>query len=248
MENNEFDRFSSAWKKSASADSQHKIYHEKDINTFKMKSSTDFSRTLNNSIIFDIIHKSILILAMLLLLWFFRTDLFIVLAIILLTCLSIFLIFQERSIKLEFRKIDDYTKDVSTTISEKIRFFRSHSMSLQWMMAFTNGLLVWVGSLFYFYSKYGYYRIDDLADVIVNLLMVSLAIGISFYSYNYQNRFNLLELEENLADLDDEGAAAIHMQNQTRRKRRMKIVLILLSIVGLLSLLYLVIIYLLQVG
>jgi len=243
MENNGFERFSKAWKKSGTAGSTEKSYTEEDIKKFKMKTSKDFSQTLNKSILFDFALKSVLIIAMLLLVWFYRTDTILVSAILTIIALSSYLLYRESHIRKKFQKIEDYSRELSATIKEKVKFYRSNSFSIQWMLAFTNALLVWVGSLFYFYSKHGYYRVEDLTDFMVNLVMVGLAFGISYAAYHYQYRFNVQELEENLADLDDESMAAIHIQNQKRRRKRLAAGLILLSLVGLLVLIYLVISY-----
>lgn len=241
MENNGFERFSKAWKKSGIAGSTEKKYTVEDIKKFKMKTSKDFSQTLNKSIIFDFAFKSILIVAMLLLVWFYWANTVLVSAILTIIGLSSYLLYRESHIRKEFQKIEDYSRELSATIKEKVKFYRSNSTSIQWMLAFTNAVLVWVGSLFYFYSKYGYYRVEDFTDLIVNLLMVGLAFGISYAAYHYQYRFNVQELEENLADLDDESLAAIHIQSQTRRRKRLTTGLIILTLVGLLLLIYLVI-------
>lgn len=248
MENNGFERFSKAWKKSGLAGFSKKLVSEKDIKEFKMKKSKDFSRGLNNSIIFDFVHKSLLIAAMLLLIWFYRADVSLVVIFIGLIGISIFQLFKENGIKNEFQTIDDYTKELSTTITQKLNFYRAHFPILRVMLAFTNALLVWVGSLFYFYSKYGYYRVDDIIDILVNVGMIGLAFGISYFALTYQYRFNILELEENLADLDDEVVAAIHIETQKRRKKRFLIGLTILTTIGLLLFIYLVVMYMKQVA
>ena len=246
MENNGFERFANAWKKSTIADSTEKVYAEEDIKKFKMKSSKNFSRTLNNALNFDLVHKSILVLGMVLLIWFYRSDLTLVMTIAGLIGISILLMIRQGEIQKKLKETDNYSKELSNVISEKIKFYKSYFPSIQWMMAFTNGLLVWVGSMFYFYSKYGYYRIDDAVDILVNVLMVSFAVGISYLSYRFQYKFNLTELEENLVTLDDKQAATMQIQNQRARKRRFKIALIILSTVGLLLFLYLLLTYMKQ--
>ena len=95
METNGFEEFSKAWKKSDLAGFSNKHYSENDIKSFKMKKSRDFSRGLINSIVFDFVHKSILIAAMVLLTWFYRTDILLITAFVGLTGFSIFLLFQQ---------------------------------------------------------------------------------------------------------------------------------------------------------
>jgi hypothetical protein len=243
MENNGFERFSKAWKKSGLAGSTRKLYVEEDIKLFKMNKSKDFSRALSNSIVFDLVFKTIVIAGMLLLIWFYRTDLILVSTFVALIALSVFLLIHENGIKQEFQKTDDYSRELSVTIQQKLSFYKNHFPSLRWMLALTNALLVWVGSLYYFYFKYGYYRVEDFVDVLVNLVMVGIAFAISYYSMNFQYKFNMLELEENLADLDDEASAAIHIATQKRRKHRMIVRFAILAALGLLLFIYLFFVY-----
>lgn len=239
MENNGFERFSKAWKKSGEADSTKKMYSEEDVKLFKMKKSKDFSRALNNSIVLDLAFKTIVIAGMLLLIWFYRTDVILVSTLVILIVLSVFILIHENGIMQEFQKTDDYSRELSATIQQKLRFYKNHFPPLRWMLALTNALLVWVGSLYYFYFKYGYYRVEDFVDVLVNLLMVGIAFAISYFSTNYQYKFNMLELEENLADLDDEASVAIHIETQKRRKYRMIVRFAILAALGLLLFIYL---------
>jgi len=244
MNNNGFERFRNVWKKTALAGSTGKVYAEEEIKKFKMKNSKDFSRTLNNVLIFDLGLKSLLIIGMLLLIWFYRSDVALVTVIITLIAVVLFMISREQGIMKKLKDTDNYSKQLTSIIADKIAFYKSYFPSLQWMMAFTNGLLVWVGSMYYFYSKYGYYRIDDVTDVAVNALMVLFAIAISYFSYQSQYKFNLNELEENLVDLDSDKAATVQLQNQRARKARYRMSLIIFSIVGLLLFIYLLISYL----
>jgi hypothetical protein len=246
MEHNGFEEYSKAWKKSGLAGFSKKQYSENEINAFKMKKSQDFSQGLVNSITFDFVHKSILMAAMLLLTWFYRDNLLLVIAFVALTGFSIFLLIRENGIKNQFLKIDHYTNELSKSIREKLSFYEAHFPSLKVMMAFTNALLVWVGSLFYFYLKYRYYRIDDIVDLLVNLVMVGLSFAISYYALSYQYRFNVIEMEENIADLEDEHAVSIHIHRQKRRKRQLIVGLAILIAAGLILFLYLLMNYMKQ--
>ena len=61
MENKEFGRFAQAWNKAGPNSRAQKMYSEKDIKDIKMKNSLDFSTSINKSIVFDYVIKSILI-------------------------------------------------------------------------------------------------------------------------------------------------------------------------------------------
>ena len=242
MENNDFKRFFDIWKKADKTGLSQKIYSEKQIKEIKMKTSQDSSRSINNSILFDFIHKCILIAGMLLLTWFYKTNLLIILTLLTLTGLSMVFLYKEFSIRKKFNKIDDYTRELSMVIKTKLEFYRNKFTPL--MLAFTNALLVWVGSMFYFFSKYGYYRMEDAGDIIVSLLMVSLAFIISYAGLSWQMKNNVLELQESLTDLDEQQGYALHQLLKSKKKNKM--IMIIIASVGIFLFAVLLIIYLRQ--
>lgn len=233
MENKGFERFSKAWKKSEQADSTKKLYSVEDVKLFKMKKSKDFSRTLNNSIIFDFVQKAILMAAMLVLIWFYRIETGLIIAFIGLIGLSSYLIYSELIIKRKLDQINEYDLKLSEVIGRKIQFFRQYFPNLRWMLAFTNALLVWVGSLFYFYSRYGFYRLEDIIDITVAVLMVVFAFGGSFLIYTFQFRFNVKELEQSLNILHEDASASETLLALKKKSIRMTIAKIIAFMVGL---------------
>lgn len=241
MENNGFERFSEAWKKGPSAQDSQKTYSQNEIKNIKMKTSKDFSKSINNSIVFDYALKGILILGMLFLAWFYKTNPPMLIAIFSLIGISTLFIYKEINIKNRLRTIDDYSKEVSEMIKMKLSFYKQRITPLRLMMAYTNALLVWVGSMFYFYSKYGYYKMEDFEDLFVTILMVTLAFGISYFAFTWQIKTNVLELEESLSGLDEQQADVLHMQLE--RKRKQKVALAIIAALGIFLLSVLLIIY-----
>lgn len=241
MENNGFERFSKAWKKSGEADSTKKLYSVEDVKLFKMKKSKDFSRVLNNSIIFDFVQKAILIVAMLFLIWFYRIETGLIIAFIGLIVLSGYLIYSELIIKRKLDHINEYDLKLSEVIGRKVQFFRQYFPTLRWMLAFTNALLVWVGSLFYFYSRYGFYRIEDIIDIAVAVMMVVFAFGGSFLIYSVQFRFNVKELEQSLNILQEDATASEALLALKKKSIRMTIAKILAFVIGLALFVYLLV-------
>lgn len=238
MENNRFDRFSDLWKKDDMANASQKIYSEDDIHTFKMKKSKDFSKALNTSIAFDFALKGLLVLGMLLLIWFYHINTPIVTILVLLIAASFYLMIKENSIRKEFKHIEDLSSELSTVLKSKIRFYNTSFPKLKWMLAFSNALFVWVGSAFYSYSKYGYYKIEDIADVIVTVIMLTLAFGISYFAMTFQFKFYIHELKECLTQLDDEQTATMTIKKQVWRKRVFILAVVLAVVVGVLTFAY----------
>ena len=106
------------------------------------------------------------------------------------------------------------------------------------MLASTNALFVWVGSMFYFYSKYGYYKMEDIGDIIVSAIMLTLAFGISYFAMTFQYKYYIHELKECLTQLSDEQTASMTIKKQLWRKRVFIIAAVLAIIVGVLVFAY----------
>ena len=239
MENrNGFKRFSDAWKKADKDSGSQRKYSEKDINSFKMKKSQDFSKILNKSIAFDFAFKGLLIFGMTLLIWFYRSNITIIATLVLLIVASIYLLLMEYSIRKEFKLIEDLSTDLSKVLKGKIQFYTTFFPKLKWMLASTNALFVWVGSMYYHYSKYGYYRIDDTIDIFVQVIILSLAFGILYFAITIQYKYDIHELKECLTQLSGKQTASMTIKKQLWRKRVFIISVVLAIIVGTLVFAY----------
>ena len=244
MENNGFKEFSDIWKKADDIAASQKTYSIDDLNKIKMKTSQDFSRSINNSIVFDFIHKGILIAGMLLLAWFYKTNVSILVVLFILISISVITIIKEYGIRKELVQIDDYTKKLKDVITQKLDFYKDRFVILKLMLAFTNALLVWVGSMFYYYSKYGYYKIEDITDLIVAMIMIGASFGISYLSLTWLLKNNVTDLQVSLNELTENVTQ--DLQALLRRKRRQKVILAFIAAVGLVLFVLLVSIYLFQ--
>lgn len=219
MENsNGFERFSDLWKKGSEDSVSQKKYSEKEIKIFKMKKSADFSKALNTSILFDFVMKGLIVLAMMVLIWFYNANLPIVFILILLIGFSFYLLVKEYSIRDKFSAIDDLSRELSAVLKAKIQFYHISFPRLKWMLAFSNALIVWVGSMYYSYFKYGTYKMDDWIDLMVWLGFVSIAFGISYLAMTFQYKYYIHELKECLTELSDEQTTALTIKRQSWRK------------------------------
>jgi len=243
MENNGFERFSNAWKQADTLGQSQKMYSENEIKTIKMKKSLEFSRSINTSILFDGALKGILILGMFVLILFYRNDAALVAVLSVIIGVSFFLLYKEFNIRNELLNIEDYAHELGVVLKRKIQFYKVNFPKLKWMIAFSNSLFVWVGSMFYFYSKYGHYRIEDFVDALVTILMITFAFGISYLALTFQFKLSVLDLEESLINLDDQEAASININAQVQRKKKFRIAMIIAIILGLALFLFLLLSY-----
>ena len=141
----------------------------------------------------------------------------------------------------QFIGLDNYSRDLQTVIKEKVNFYKHSFPKVKWMVAFTNAFFVWIGSLFYYYSKYGYYRIDSIVDFLVSAAMISLAFAISYAVLSFQFKYYIVELEEYLNSLDDEEAERMVVLNQIRRKKLFTIGVIIALVIGLALFIFLIV-------
>ena len=244
MKNNELNHIAEIWKKGGEPAQNQKVYSKEEIRKIKMKNSSDFSKSIHHSIVFDFIQKGILILGMILLSWYFRADYHTLFILGILISFTALFVFSEQRIKNRLKTIDQYGKEIREVIKAKLHFYKVHFTPLKLMLAYTNALLVWVGSMFYFYSKYGRYKMDDTTDLLVNVTLLALAFGISYLGLSWQLKNNVIELEESLSEIDEQGAKVL--QEQLRRKRRNRMIMIFTSAIGLVIFVALVIKYLSQ--
>jgi len=233
MENsNGFERFSDVWKKADKDSFSQKTYSENDINKFKMKKSADFSKALNTSIIVDFAFKGLLVLSMLVLIWLYNASFPVVLILVLLIGAFMYILTQEYSIREKFRALDDLSKELGAVLKARIQFYHTHFPTLKWMIALSNALFVWVGSLFYYFAKYGTYKMEDLTDVLVSVGIIGMAFIISYYAMTFQYKYYIHELNECLTELSDEQSTSLMIKRQSRRKMVFILIAILAIIIG----------------
>ena len=177
--------------------------------------------------------------------WFYQSNTPMLIAIFSLIGLSAFFTYRELNIQKMLRFTDNYTRDLGALIKMKLQFYRTKFTPLKLMLAFTNALMVWVGSMFYFYAKYGYYKMEDVGDLTVSIMMVGLAFPISYIGLTWQMKNNALELEEALNDLDEQQAEFLHLQ--LKRKKRNKMIMLTITAIGFFLFVVFLVIYLRQV-
>jgi len=234
MEKNDFDRYSELWKKVENTAYSHEEYSKESINKLKMKKSNDLTKSIQRSISFDLVLKSVLILAMILLALIFKTDTNMNLGLFGVAGILGILIYHERLTREQLQALDEYSREVKSVLTDKLRFYRNDFSRLSWMFAISNGAFVWVGSLFYYYWKYGMYKITSFMDVLVSAMMIIIAFGISYFAMLWQLKYVIHELEENLASIDEDKAFLKVAEKHKKQRIIITISAIITLIIGLL--------------
>jgi hypothetical protein len=90
-----------------------------------------------------------------------------------------------------------------------------------------------VGRLFYFYFRYGFYRLEDFIDITAAVLTLVFAFGGSFLIYTFQFRFNVKQLEQSLNILQEDASASQTLLALKKKSIRMTIAKIIAFMVGL---------------
>jgi len=199
-----------------------------------MKKSMSLTKSIQRSISFDLVFKSILILAMILLAFIFNTGTHMNLGLLGVAGILGILIYHEKLTKNQIHELEDYSKEIKSVLTEKLHFYRHDFMRLSWMLAISSGVFVWVGSLFYYYTKYGLYRVTAFIDVMVTVVMILLAFGISYFTMRWQFKYYIHELEENLASIDEDESFLKTAEKHRKQRLVITILAIAAIVIGLL--------------
>lgn len=194
----------------------------------------DLTKSIQRSISFDLVFKSILILAMILLALIFNTGTHMNLGLLGVAGILGILIYHEKLTKNQIHELEDYSKEIKSVLTEKLHFYRHDFMRLSWMLAISSGVFVWVGSLFYYYSKYGQYNISSYIDFLVSAIMIILAFGISYITMRWQLYYYIHEIEENLVSIDDDESFMKIVEKHRINRIFITIIAVTLVVIGLL--------------
>jgi hypothetical protein len=227
-----------AWKNERSFED--KRLSEADIKGFLSRKSKDISQLFKKGLFFDIVLKSIIEVALIGIIFLFRTNLHIILissAILLGIAWSIR--YQWLMIKrIPEASVSDQV--IRTTLELKIDFYHQQYIKSLYVGALSNSLLVLTGMLYYFYFKYGEIRPFQWDDYLVSSVVVILSFIIGALAQEKQSNFQVKQLESCLQEINEDAMTTLTIREQRNKKRRMILIFLLALICGLLILAFFV--------
>ena len=200
------------WKEASGSPSVNFEMNKEKIHKYRKDASDRISKNLKKGFIFDIVLKSVISLAAITLLIISCVDgsLFdqssssiFVMSFISMFLLSAMIV----SAILSGKKFNDIPKDlpVLESLNSKLIFLKTTYRKFIFGSALTAPMFVFTANSYYFYHKYGEMRFDDPVILIFIFISFIIAYFAQIPFYNIQKR----ELEEAIADFDEEKAEEI---------------------------------------
>ncbi len=232
----DFDNLKQVWKAGQNYQ-QAPAYSQDDIQAFRRSRSRDFTKWIRSSLRMDIVVKTLIATALIVLVFLFDTSWIVPLVLIALAALCVLLVLVEMPYMQRSIRLDEATDSMQQTLVDRITFLKTFYFRIQFFIGLSNPLLVCTGAFYYYYLKYQDIVFADLEDVLVfaAILIISFLFTIPTTASMYG--FHLRGLQNALANLDDTD----HWQKEIRRHQKSKKVMSwvfgALLVVGIIALL-----------
>lgn len=230
----DLDDFKKTWKAVSHQTSMD--YSMEEIDTFRNARSKDFSSWIRSAIRADLVFKTILGLAFVVLAILLRQQLLasvvsIVLALIVLLLAMTIQPYRRRSILL-----DQQDDDLQSGLINKLTFLKSFYFRIQFLIGLSNPLIVIAGSLTYYFVKYQQVPPLNLEDILVLAAIVIIAFLFTIPTTAGLYGYHLRNLQNSLAGLEDAGHWAKELKRYKKSKRILTLLLLALLLFGLTAL------------
>lgn len=234
------DEFKEVWKASSAQDAGFTPLSEKEISIYLKGRSHSVGRLFRNGLLIDIILKTCLGAALLYLALVVPTPAdmqrtaFVILGFVLvLGGLQVHYL-------LSMPGFVAGRKNMRESLMSIIDYYETRHRTVLFIAAGTNPLLLLTGMLFYFFYTYGGIRPLDTTDftVLSLFLLAGYVLGVLVPMFQY--RFQIHQLRECLADLDESAVGSRRLQQQKRQRIRWFVAAIIALLAGLLLFILLV--------
>lgn len=228
------DNYKKVWSKESNSPFFNQHLSDDEIKKFIHQQSKDISSLFNKGIIFDLILKSIYVLAFICLAYLFKQDQWIMAFNIFMAIISSYFILFQVKIKKQLPSIDTKIDDLNSLLQTKIDFFNKTYIKAIYIGALSGPLVFLSGMMFYFYFKYEEIRSFDIEDCIVLSFGIIISYVLGIFAQLKQHRFQIKQLEECLKELDNNSISNVSIRKQKNRRIRLFIIALLFIIAGLL--------------
>jgi hypothetical protein len=229
---NLLDKYKAAWREEPSLNESMLTDHE--IRSWLYQRTARTDRMYRKGIIFDLIIKGLLAVAVIGIVILFRSSQgsWLVSAVLGTAVLTSFL--YEWKILRQIPNISTAAAPIRDMLRERISFFNRSYLRVLLIIAVSNPVLIFTGGMYYFYFRYGEIRPLDLEDFIVFSLFLIAGYTISAFFQIKNFRFHIRQLEESLADLNGNKFNKNLIRQQRQKRQRIIAMTILAVITGIL--------------
>jgi hypothetical protein len=234
----DLNKYQLAWKKGNTF--QAEGLSESEILKF-IKSASKIEGQYKRALVFDIVLKSILIIAIFILSYKFKQQTEPLVTVLVLLPVAVFGILWQLHAYKQIEKISANDFNLKQLLESYISFFNSKYVTSLFVNALSSTLFFLIGSMFYMHIKYGEIPPLDLDDIIVIIIGIIASYGFSAAVHIMQNNYQIKQLETCLEQIEEDNINALNLD--TYKKNRIVNIVVngIALITGIVAFWYLVI-------
>lgn len=221
---------------------QSKAYSPEEIDSFRKARSKDFTGWVRTSLNFDIVVKSIIGLACLVLLVLYLGQPLVAIICAILFAVILITIPIERKAIRKAHTLDVEDGSVQEILKKKVAYLKTMYFRIQMIQGLSNPLLVIAGALIYYKTTYNQVPVLDLVDwvVLISIVLISFFVTLptTFGLYGY----HLKTLQGCLGSFTDPDGWAREMKVFKKQRKVLSLLLGFLLVLGIILLFVVVII------
>jgi hypothetical protein len=232
----DLEKYKAAW--------QHEAVFEEDklsqkqVAGFLRAASKDTLTLFKRSLIFDIVLKAILLTLFIpLIFWMPYSGSWMGIVLLLVLIHAGGIAWQVRTIR-KIPQVDRGGQPVLDVLRSYIAYYYQHYYASIFVAAISSSLLFLVGSLHYFYFKYGEVPAPAIDDLLVLGTGLLLSFALSVVAQLWQNNFRMRQLETRVEEIEADTLTERSMEQYRSRRARNIILISIALLAGVLLLVY----------
>lgn len=234
MKEIDFKKYRTAWKSEQGFEKN--TLSEADIQGFLKKKSKEINKLLKRGLLLDIALKSTIGVSFIVLsVLFFSSMKVVAMSSLMVAGIIIAISFQGRMLK----KIPyvDYAEDnLRKVLENTISFYKDKFLRSLYIGALSNPLLIFSGSLYYYYFKYGEVGPFEIDDYVVFGILIITGFILGAFPQIKQHNFQIRQLELCLTEIDENTMTELTIKRQNYKKIQLFLIYLLAVVCGFLVL------------
>ena len=238
MSHIDLEKYKSSWNKESAFEEN--ILSAKVVSKFMHASSKNLLSMFKKGLLFDIVLKSILFIAVLILLVLVSEQTKVIYISLIIKALILISIGRQFSILKKLPVKHPEPKNAMQQLNSYITFYYNHYIYSIFNSALSSILVFIIGSMYYFHFKYGILPALEIDDIIVLFLFIIIGFGLSFYAQFILTKFHVNQLKDCVKEIETNTLTENTVQTYRKNKLRNLLLISVLFVVGLLLLIYLI--------
>lgn len=238
MSHIDLEKYKSSWKKESAFEA--KTLSAQNVSKFMQSSSKHLVSLFKKGLVFDIILKSLLFIAVMVFIVLISNQKNVVYTSLLIQAIILISLGKQFS-SLKTLPVNQLEPESAIQqLNGYILFYDKHYIYSILNSALSSVLVFIIGSLYYLHFKYGILPALEIDDIIVLFLFIVISFGLSFYAQFMQTKFHINQLKACVKDIETDALTETTVKTYRKHKLRNMLLIGILFIVGLLVFLYLI--------